>query len=50
LVIHAGFTTVPTPAPLNGLAWGDAAVFKLTAGQPASYVTTVFVKEWLELK
>lgn len=50
LVIHAGFTVVPTPAPLNSLAWGDAAVFKLAAGQPASYVTTISVKEWTELK
>lgn len=50
LVIHAGFTVMPTPAPLNSLAWGDAAVFKLAAGQPAAYVTTIKVNEWTELK
>jgi phosphohistidine phosphatase SixA len=50
LVIHAGFTVTPTPAPLNSLAWGDAAVFKLVPGQPATYVTTILVKEWTELK
>ena len=50
LVIHAGFSVVPMPAPLYDLAWGDAAVFKLTAGQSASYVTRILVKEWTELK
>ncbi len=50
MVIHAGFTITPTPAPLNSLAWGDAAVFKLAVGQPAAYVTTIKVKEWTELK
>ncbi|MFN8343638.1 MAG: hypothetical protein U0X91_01465 [Spirosomataceae bacterium] len=50
MVIHAGFTTMPTPAPLNSLAWGDAAVFKLTAGQPSTYVTTIKVTEWTDLK
>jgi phosphohistidine phosphatase SixA len=49
LVIHAGFSAVPSPAPLNSLAWGDAAVFKLAAGQTATYVTTIKVTEWTEL-
>lgn len=50
LVIHAGFSVMPTPAPLNSLAWGDAAVFKLAPGQSANYVATIKVKEWTELK
>jgi phosphohistidine phosphatase SixA len=50
MVTHAGFTVTPISAPLNSLAWGDAAVFKLAAGQSASYVTTISVKEWTDLK
>jgi phosphohistidine phosphatase SixA len=50
IVTHAGFAVTPNPAPLNSLGWGDAAVFKLAAGQPASYVTTILVKEWTEVK
>ena len=50
LVIHAGFSVVPSPAPLNSLAWGDAAVFKLATGQTATYVATIKVTEWTELK
>jgi len=49
LVIHAGFSAVPSPAPLNSLAWGDAAVFQLVAGQTAKYITTIRVNEWTEL-
>jgi phosphohistidine phosphatase SixA len=48
-VIHAGFSTVPSPAPLNSLAWGDAAVFKLGTGQTTTYVSTVTLTEWREL-
>ena len=50
LVIHAGFSVVPSPAPLNDLAWGDAAIFKLATGQTATYVATIKVAEWIELK
>ena len=50
LVIHAGFMVVPSPAPLNSLAWGDAAIFKLATGQTATYVATIKVAEWIELK
>lgn len=50
LVIHAGFSVVPSPAPLSSLAWGDAAIFKLATGQTATYVATIKVTEWTELK
>ncbi len=39
LVGHAGFSSVPNPQYLNGLNWGDAAVFKINAMQPATFVT-----------
>lgn len=50
LVIHGGFSgTLPNPAPLNSLNWGDAAVFQLVTGQTAKYITTIRVNEWTEL-
>lgn len=49
LVIHAGFSTMPSPAPMNGLGWGDAAIFQLVAGQTARYITTIKVNELTEL-
>lgn len=50
IVGHTGFTgTLPSPAPLSSLNWGDAAVFQLVAGQPARYVATIRVAEWTEL-
>ncbi len=49
LVIHAGFSNPPTPAPLNSLAWGDAAVFKLGSGQTSTYITTLKVTDFTEL-
>lgn len=50
MVGHTGFTgTLPSPAPMLSLNWGDAAVFQLVAGQPSRYVTTIRVAEWTEL-
>ncbi len=47
---HTGFQgSLPSPAPLSSLNWGDAAVFQLVAGQPARYVSTIRVAEWTEL-
>lgn len=35
-ITHAGFGgTLPTPAPLNSLAWGDAAIFKILGAATA---------------
>ncbi len=49
-VTHAGFTNPPTVAPLNALAWGDCAVFKLNpnGGQP-TYMETIPLTDWLAL-
>jgi len=50
LVGHTGFTgTLPSPAPLVDLNWGDAAVFQSVAGQPARFITKIKVSEWTEL-
>ena len=50
LIIHAGFSgTLPSPAPLSTLNWGDAAVFQLEANQTARYVATLAVKDFTEL-
>lgn len=50
LVGHTGFTgTMPSPAPLVSLNWGDAAVFQPVPGQPSRYVATIRVAEWAEL-
>jgi phosphohistidine phosphatase SixA len=50
LVGHTGFTgTIPSPAPLVSLNWGDAAVFQPVPGQPSRYVATIRVAEWAEL-
>ncbi|AEI51812.1 histidine phosphatase family protein [Runella slithyformis] len=50
IVGHTGFSgTLPSPAPLSSLNWGDAAVFQLVAGQPARYVATIRVAEWTAL-
>lgn len=50
IVGHTGFTgTLPSPAPLSSLNWGDAAVFQLVAGQQARYMATIRVAEWTEL-
>jgi phosphohistidine phosphatase SixA len=50
LIIHAGFSgTLPNPAPLTTLEWGDAAVFKLGSGQSSTYITTLKVTDFTEL-
>ena len=50
LVTHAGFSgMVPANPVLQELQWGDAAVFKIVTGKEAQYVTTISVKNWLEL-
>lgn len=50
VVGHTGFSgTMPSPAPLSSLNWGDAGIFQLLPGQSARYVTTVKVAEWTEL-
>jgi phosphohistidine phosphatase SixA len=50
LVGHTGFTgTLPSPAPLADLNWGDAAVFQSVAGQPARFIAKIKVAEWTEL-
>jgi phosphohistidine phosphatase SixA len=49
-VTHAGFSITPAVAPLNTLAWGDCAVFKLNPGgaQP-TYMETIPLTDWLAL-
>jgi phosphohistidine phosphatase SixA len=50
LVIHAGFTgTIPSPSPLSNLNWGDAAVFQLVTGQPPKYISTIAIKDLVDL-
>ncbi len=49
-VTHAGYSTVPSPAPLASLQWGDCAVFKLVApGTQPTYVKTITVDDWIML-
>jgi len=49
-VTHAGFSSVPAPAPLASLNWGDCAVFKLVApGTQPTYINTITISDWLKL-
>ncbi len=49
-VTHAGFSVIPSPAPLANLQWGDCAVLKLVApGTQPTYVKTITVADWLVL-
>jgi phosphohistidine phosphatase SixA len=49
-VTHAGFTNMPTVAPLSTLAWGDCAVFKLNPnGAQPTYIQTIPLTDWLAL-
>jgi phosphohistidine phosphatase SixA len=51
IVTHAGFSgTLPNPAPLNSLNWGDAAVFKLQAGVAPQFIDVITTQEWVSLK
>ncbi len=51
IVTHAGFSgTLPNPAPLNSLNWGDAAVFKLQNGATPQFVDVITTQEWVSLK
>jgi phosphohistidine phosphatase SixA len=50
VVGHAGYSKMPTPAPLASLEWGDCAVFQQVAvGTEPKYIQTIKVKEWTEL-
>lgn len=49
-VTHAGFANAPAIAPLNTLAWGDCAVFKLNPnGAQPTYIETITLTDWLAL-
>lgn len=49
-VTHTGFTAPPAVAPLNTLAWGDCAVFKLNPnGAQPTYIETIPLTDWLAL-
>ena len=49
-VTHAGYSVVPTPAPLASLNWGDCAVFKLVApGTAPTFIKTITVDDWVVL-
>ena len=50
IVTHVGFANLPTPAPLNELFQGDAAVFQTKAGGDATYVGILKLSDFIELK
>lgn len=50
MITHAGFSgMIPANPILQELQWGDAAVFKIVTGKEAQYITTMSIKNWLDL-
>lgn len=50
MITHAGFSgMLPANPILQELQWGDAAVFKIVTGKEAQYITTMSIKNWLDL-
>ena len=50
MITHAGFSgMLPANPILQELQWGDAAVFKIVTGNEAQYITTMSIKNWLDL-
>ena len=50
IVTHAGFSNPPSPAPLNDLLWGDAAVFQTKMNADAALIGILKLSDFTDLK